>query len=60
MLLAITIMDTRNVFFWFGLVNPHFLSAMYTVRDFLEEMDEKYHYLSSNGTRQPLSEKEND
>lgn len=35
--------------FWFGLVNPHFLSAMYNVRDFLEEMDEKYHYLSSNG-----------
>lgn len=38
----------EECYFWFGLVNPHFLSAMYNVRDFLEEMDEKYHYLSSN------------
>lgn len=35
-------------FFWFGLVNPHFLSAMLDVREFLEKMDEKYHYFSSS------------
>lgn len=37
-------------FFWFGLVNPQFLAAMLDVKEFLEKMDEKYHfYLSSGG-----------
>jgi len=38
-------------FFWFGLLNPHFLAAMFDVKDFLEEMDEKYHYFLSNNYR---------
>lgn len=36
-------------FFWFGLVNPCFLSAMVDVQEFLENMDKKYHYLSDDG-----------
>lgn len=36
-------------FFWFGLVSPGFLSVMVDVQEFLEKMDEKYHFFSNNG-----------
>jgi len=43
--------NCEDSFFWFGLVNPHFLSAMVDAQKFLEGMDQKYHYLSTSSCK---------